>query len=257
MIYMRICVLGSSSSGNATVIWTKNTKILIDAGFSAKELERRLRSINVSPKKFQAILISHEHSDHTKGVGVLSRRYEIPVFANRTTFRLSSGLEKVWEKKFFNSHEEFTIGDFSITPLVVPHDASEPNAFIIRNDGKKVTVATDLGRHTPAFIDRAKDSDMFIIESNYDDNMLVCGDYHPVLKERIASDFGHLSNDAAVKTLRQVIGNSTRYVLLAHISQNNNTPDLAISCAKKNLGDFKDLSIGMTHPHKCSKVINL
>ncbi len=254
---MRICVLGSSSSGNATVIWTSNTKIMIDAGFSARELEKRLSSINVSPKEFKAILISHEHADHTKGAAVLSRRYEIPVFANRTTFRLSSGLENVWEKKFFKSHEEFVIEDFSIMPLVVPHDASEPNAFIIKNGGKKVTVATDLGRHTSAFVDGAKNSDMFIIESNYDDEMLECGDYHPVLKERIASDFGHLSNDAAARTLRQVIGNSTRHVLLAHISQNNNTPDLAISCAKKNLGNFKNLIIEMTYPHKCSKVIKL
>jgi phosphoribosyl 1,2-cyclic phosphodiesterase len=254
---MKICVLGSSSSGNATAIWTAKTKILIDAGFSGKELERRLKDININPSEIKGILLSHEHTDHTKGAGVLSRKYEIPVFANRTTFRLSRGIGSVVKRNYFKSLEDFRIGELVITPLVVPHDASEPNAFIIKNKKKKVTIATDMGKHTPLFIEHARDSNLIIIESNYDKEMLIEGNYHPLLKKRILSDFGHLSNNAAVKTLRQVIGGQTRHVLLAHISQNNNTPDRAFEAALDNLSDFKGLNIGLTHPHKCSEIIKI
>ncbi|UCE38565.1 MAG: MBL fold metallo-hydrolase [Thermoplasmata archaeon] len=254
---MRVCVIGSSSEGNATVIWTKNTKILIDAGFSGRELERRLKGINLSPSQINGILISHEHSDHTKGAGVLSRRYKIPVYANKTTFRLSRALEDVSEKKYFKSHKDFLIGEFKIIPLVVPHDASEPNAFVVRSKKKKVTIATDMGKHTSAFIEHAKNSNLIIIESNYDKKMLLEGDYHPLLKERILSDFGHLSNSAAAKTLRQVIGSSTKHVLLAHLSQNNNTPDLAFDAANESLKDFIGVSLDLTFPHQCSRIIKL
>lgn len=254
---MRICVLGSSSEGNATVLWTKNTVTLVDAGFSARELEERLRSLGLKPSKLDGIVLSHEHSDHTRGAGALSRRYSIPVFANRFTFKLSTCLGEVWEKRYFNSYEDFVIGDFTITPLVVPHDASETNAFVIKSNKKKVTIATDMGTLTPVFVDYTFDSDLFIIESNYDKTMLREGFYHPVLKERILSDFGHLSNKAAAKTLKQVIGASTKHVLLAHLSQNNNTPDLAISSARELLSDFEGVSVGLTYPHRCSMIIKI
>ncbi len=254
---MKVCVLGSSSEGNATAIWTRNTSILIDAGFSARELDKRLGSVDLSPDELEGIVVSHEHSDHTRGASVLSRKYRIPVFANPTTFRLSRDLEDVWEKRCFDSHENFSLGDFSIIPLVVPHDASEPNAFVITFQDKKVTIATDLGSHTPAFIQHAHNSDLIIIESNYDRDMLLGGIYHPALKERILSDFGHLSNNAAALTLKQVIGDSTKNVLLAHLSQNNNTPDLAISAAREHLKDFEWVSVGLTFPNRCSKIIKL
>jgi phosphoribosyl 1,2-cyclic phosphodiesterase len=254
-INMKICVLGSSSDGNATAIWTKNTRILIDAGFSAKELERRLKSIDISPSKLDGILLSHEHSDHIRGAGILSKRYGIPIFANRATFKNLRGFKDVQEKRYFKSHKDFNIGEFDITPLVVPHDASEPNAFIIKNKGKKVTIATDMGTLTPAFIDHAYNSNLIILESNYDKKMLNEGFYPPILKERILSDFGHLSNNAAARTLKQIIGDCTQHVLLAHLSQNNNTPDLAVSVAIKHLKDFNKVNIDLTFPNKCSKII--
>ncbi|UCG68893.1 MAG: MBL fold metallo-hydrolase [Thermoplasmata archaeon] len=254
---MRACVLGSSSEGNATVIWTKKTGILVDAGFSAKELERRLKSIDVSPSHLKALLLSHEHSDHTRGAGVLSTRHGIPVYANKTTFKTSNVLSSVWEMRFFKSYAEFSIGDLLITPLVVPHDAKEPNAFVIKNKKKKITIATDLGTLTPAFLEYTYNSDLIILESNYDRKMLLEGYYPQFLKERILSDFGHLSNNAAAKTLRQVIGSSTRYVLLAHLSQNNNTPDLAITAANTQLKDFEGVSVGLTYPHRCSEIIKI
>lgn len=254
---MKVCVLGSSSEGNATALWTRNTSILIDAGFSAKQLERRLKSIDINPHKLEGIVLSHEHCDHVRGAGVLSRKYGLPVFANHTTFETSRNLENVWEKRYFNSHEDFSVGEFSITPLVVPHDASEPNAFVIRNKGKKITIATDMGTMTPAFIQYAYNSNLIILESNYDRKMLLEGIYPPQLKQRILSDFGHLSNKASAKTLRQVVGASTKHVLLAHLSQNNNTPDLAVSAAHEHLKDFEGVSIGLTFPNKCSKIIKL
>jgi phosphoribosyl 1,2-cyclic phosphodiesterase len=254
---MKLCVLGSSSEGNATLLWTKSTGILIDAGFSGRELEKRLKRINIDPKDLDAIVLSHEHSDHTKGAGVLSRRYGIPIYANPTTFDLAYNLGDSFEKRFIKSYEDFKIGDLFITPIVVPHDASEPNAFIIRNKSKKVTIATDMGTFTPTFIEYASDSYLIVLESNYDRQMLLDGPYPPYLKGRILSDFGHLSNGAAGRTLRQLIGSSTRHVLLAHISQNNNTPDLAISSAQKHLKDFKKVKVGLTFPHDCSEIIKI
>ncbi len=254
---MRICVLGSSSEGNATAVWTDETAILVDAGFSARELERRLRTVGLAPKNLQGIIVSHEHTDHTRGASVLSRRHDIPVYANRTTFALSRDLENISEKKTFKSHRQFSIGELSIVPLVVPHDASEPNAFIITCNGRKVTIATDLGTHTSAFLEHAKNSDVIILESNYDDQMLVDGSYHPMLKERILSDFGHLSNNAAAKTLKQIIGSSTRHVLLAHLSQNNNTPEMAMESVAGRLVAFEGIEISLTYPHMVSSVIEL
>jgi len=254
---MRVCVLGSSSEGNATAVWTDETAVLIDAGFSAREIERRLRTVNLAPRNLKGIIVSHEHTDHTRGASVLSRRYDIPVYANRTTFALSRDLENIYAKKTFKSHRQFSIGEMSIVPLVVPHDASEPNAFIITCNEKKITIATDLGTHTTAFLKHAKNSDVIILESNYDDHMLVNGHYHPTLKERILSDFGHLSNSAAAKTLEQIIGSSTRHVLLAHLSQNNNTPEVAMKSVMGKLENIKDLEISLTYPHMVSSVIEL
>jgi phosphoribosyl 1,2-cyclic phosphodiesterase len=253
---MRICVLGSSSSGNATAIWTQKTKVLIDAGFSAKEIKRRLNRIDLEPQDLDGITISHEHSDHTKGADVLSRRYEIPVFANRTTFKAARNLKSV-HKITFDSHSDFEIGDLSFTPLVVPHDASEPNAFIIRNKKKKVTLATDLGTPTPVFFNDAENSDIYILESNYDKNMLINGQYPAYLKKRILSDFGHLSNTTSARTLKQVVGPATKHVLLAHISQNNNTPELALKSANSHLGRIKGLKIDLTYPDRCTKIIKI
>ncbi len=254
---MRVCVLGSSSEGNATALWTGKTSVLIDAGFSAKELGKRLKDIGLDPSKLEGIVLSHEHSDHIRGAGVLSRKYAIPVFANRTTFELSGSLNNVSLKRYFHSNKDFEIGEFSITPLVVPHDASEPNAFVIKSKGRKITIATDMGVQTPAFIEHAYNSNLIVIESNYDRRMLINGIYHPALKQRILSDFGHLSNNAAARTLRQVIGTSTTHVLLAHLSQNNNTPDQAMSVMNEHLKDFEGVSVGLTFPDKCSKIIRI
>jgi phosphoribosyl 1,2-cyclic phosphodiesterase len=254
---MEICVLGSSSSGNATAIWTKKTKILVDAGFSARELKIRLESIDLNPHDLDGILLSHEHTDHTKGVGALSRKYEISIYANKTTFSAVRNLGKVHKKVIFDSHSDFKLGDLKITPLVVPHDASEPNAFIIKNRKKKLTLATDLGTPTPVFFHEADNSDLYILESNYDKNMLLSGRYPAFLKKRILSDFGHLSNATAARTLKQVLGSSTKQVLLAHISQNNNTPELALKSANKHLKGVKGLKVGLTFPDKCTGILQI
>jgi phosphoribosyl 1,2-cyclic phosphodiesterase len=255
--FMKICVLGSSSSGNSTLIWTKKTSILVDAGFSAREIASRLKSIDFDPNDLDGILLSHEHTDHTRGADVLSRRFNIPVYANPTTYSAVKNLKKITEKKEYRSHKEFKIGELRITPLVVPHDASEPNAFIIKNKKKKITMATDLGTPTPIFFQLADNSDLYIFESNYDKNMLLNGMYPRFLKKRIHSDFGHLSNTTSARTLKQVAGTSTKYVLLAHLSENNNTPDLALKSAKKHLKEFKGLKVELTYPHKCSNVIKI
>jgi phosphoribosyl 1,2-cyclic phosphodiesterase len=254
---MEICVLGSSSSGNSTAIWTKKTKILVDCGFSAKETAKRLDTIGLDLGDFDAVLLSHEHVDHVRGADVLSRRFGLPVYSNPTTSKSARNLFNVEDKRHFNSHQEFEIHDLKITPLVVPHDASEPNAFIIKEGKKKVALATDMGTPTPILLGYAQNSDLIILESNYDKNMLIEGFYPPPLKKRILSDFGHLSNTASSKTLKQIIGKSTKHVLLAHISQNNNTPDLALESANHHLKDIKGLDIGLTFKDKCTKVIKV
>lgn len=227
---IKFCSLSSGSSGNCQYIETSNSRILIDAGFSGKKIESLLSSIDVNPKSIDAILVTHEHIDHTMGVGILSRRYDIPIYANSKTWTgMHPIIKTVKEKntKVFITNEFFELNDLSIHPFGISHDANEPVGYAIYHKNIKVSIITDTGWVTDSMKNNIKDSNLYFMESNHDIKMLREGKYPIHLKQRIMSNFGHLSNKDAGDVLVDVLSGNGEIVLLAHLSQDNNTPDIA------------------------------
>jgi len=222
---MEIAFLGSSSGGNSTLMCSGDTRILIDAGLSAREIERRLEFLGHSAKGIDAIVLSHEHTDHCRGAGILSRKYGIPVMANPPTFAMSP----IGNVKFveFMTQEEFSVGDFRIKSYPVPHNAAEPVCFTIATEHHDIGYATDLGRVTQLIHNVLSDKDMLIIEANHDEHMLRNGPYPEFLKKSIASPNGHLSNRATASAVSSIATDRTKEVVLVHLSEENNTPEKA------------------------------
>ncbi|MGB9679541.1 MAG: MBL fold metallo-hydrolase [Minisyncoccia bacterium] len=228
---MRFCSLRSGSSGNAIYIGYKDVHILIDAGLSGKTIEKALMNINVDPSSLSAILITHEHKDHIIGAGILSRRYNIPIYANELTWdAMENDIKKISEKnkEFFITGEEFNIGEIKIMPFKKPHDAADPVGFSLKCGDKKFSIATDLGYMTKGVANYIIGSDILLLEANHDVQMLMSGSYPLSLKKRILSDYGHLSNEAAGDALVKLFDiNSIGMAFLGHLSLNNNKPELA------------------------------
>lgn len=227
---IRFCSLFSGSSGNCIFVSTGNTNILVDSGLSAKAVVEALGCIGVKPQEIDIILVSHEHSDHTRGVGVLSRKFDIPVYANEITWQnmqAEIGHMELRNRVFFNTGIEFAVKDFLIVPFQIPHDAGEPVGFSFHAGDRKVTVATDIGHINDEIMENLKGSNVLMIEANHDVEMLRCGRYPWFLKKRILGDHGHLSNDAAAEAVTQMVKRGTTKVLLGHLSRENNFPELA------------------------------
>lgn len=253
---VKISVLASGSSGNSIFISGGKTKILIDAGLSGKEIDRRLSKIGVSGDELDAILVTHEHSDHIQGVGVLSRRYDLPIYANELTWQgAEERLGKIDKKNCRIFNDEFMIGDLGISPFLIPHDANAPVGYIINCGNKKIGQATDMG-----YVSREVEAcltglDLLIIESNHDLEMLMNGSYPWPLKNRINGEEGHLSNDDTADLLPRIIGDNFPRILLAHLSKDNNIPALAYITVKNSLEDNdliigEDLLLGITYRDK-------
>lgn len=225
---IKFCNLFSGSSGNSTYIETSTTRLLIDAGVSCQKISKALDSINSSLMNIDGILISHEHSDHIKGIEVISRKYNIPIYATYKTWEAMHNL-KVAEnlKCYFNANEKFTLGDILILPFSIPHDAADPCGFSLFHNTKKITVATDIGHIDDDLIKKMYASDILLIESNYDRDTLICGPYPYMLKKRIQSDIGHLSNEATGKAVKELYENGVNNIILGHLSKENNFPELA------------------------------
>lgn len=241
---LEVSVLASGSSGNSIYISGGKTNILIDAGLSGKKIEKRMTQIGVSPDELDAILVTHEHSDHVKGVGVLSRRYDLPVYANDLTWQSAEkciGRIENDNCKIFKN--EFMVGELGISPFNISHDAVAPVGFIIKCGKYKIGHATDMGFVPLEVEEGLKDLDLLIIESNHDLEMLMSGSYPWPLKNRINGAEGHLSNDDTADLLPRVIGSNFPRILLAHLSKDNNIPELAYITIKNNLED-KGLQIG-------------
>ncbi len=225
---MKLCVLGSGSRGNAIYIEHRNSAILIDQGFSHKELEKRLALRNLDSASIKAIFLTHEHEDHIHGAGITARKLKIPVYGTAGTLG--------GRKKIFNGSEEcvaidsgdsITFGPFQILPFQVSHDASEPVQYCISSGKKKISVATDLGFVSTLVEQCLKGSHIIVIESNHDVEMLKKGPYPWELKQRVMSRVGHLSNKNAAELLFNLSGNGEEAVILAHLSEENNTPEIA------------------------------
>ena len=227
---MKICSIRSSSRGNAILVYTKDTVLLVDCGISGKEAENGICQIGLSPENISAILVTHEHHDHISGVGVMSRRYGLPVYANTLTWQaMESKLGKISTdfKKTFNHIDNFEIGDIKVQPFSISHDAADPVGYSFSNEKKKISIATDTGILEEGLFRAIYGSETVLLESNHDKNMLDIGAYPLPLKQRIKSNKGHLSNDDAGKAAEFLVRMGTKNIILGHLSPDNNYPLLA------------------------------
>lgn len=239
---MRFSVLGSGSKGNCVYIESGTTAILIDGGFSGKELEARLQSINRSSDNLDAIFVSHEHHDHICGVGIMSRRCRIPVFANPGTFAGAEKRLKTLHKRCeFTTGEQFIFQDLHIRSFATSHDTNDPVGFVFSNGHHAVGFCTDTGIATRLIQARMMKCNALILEFNHDPEMLKTGPYPPSLQQRVRSRHGHLSNQDGAGLLAAVFHEQLERVVLAHLSETNNTPALAFCAALAVLPDEQEV----------------
>lgn len=244
-----VSVLASGSRGNSAVIQTSKTKILVDAGISCRETFKRLKALSEDPRSVSAVLITHEHCDHIYGLLTLSKKLRIPVFMTGAThqcwarsMRDVNGVRPQIEKlEVFASGRRLQIGDIEVMPFTIPHDAADPVGFTFRAEGVKIGFATDLG-YVPASVrDHLRGCDVLVMESNHDVEMLRVGPYPWSVKQRVMSRVGHLSNDALAQFFANDYDGGAAFVVLAHLSEHNNHPEIARGAAIKALGSRQTL----------------
>lgn len=236
---MRFASLGSGSRGNALLVEADGTRVLIDCGFGPRELGRRLARLGVEVGDIDAILVTHEHSDHVGGVVRCAERHGIAVYATAGTCVAASGLAGLRVERF-DSHASFAVGALEVHPYPVPHDAREPVQFVLADGRHRLGVLTDAGHVTPHMVDMLTGCDALVLECNHDPEMLARGSYPGHLKRRIAGRFGHLDNGAAAELLRRVYARRLQHVVCAHLSEQNNRPALAVAAVAAALGCAPD-----------------
>lgn len=225
---MQFASLGSGSRGNATLVRAGDTLVMIDCGFSLRETTRRMARLHIEPGQLDAILVTHEHSDHASGVAALSRNFHIPVYLTHGTF--STGCcDGSYEQRPFNCEDTFSIGSLTIKAVAVPHDAAEPCQYRLSWERYTLGVLTDLGSITPHVIENFRACNSLLLEFNHDLPMLLDGPYPPHLKRRVGGDWGHLNNHQAAELLRQIDRAALRHLVVAHISEKNNSRERAQS----------------------------
>lgn len=233
-----VTVLGSGSCGNSILVSSEDT-VMIDAGLSCKELERRMSIVGADPSRVDAVFLTHEHTDHTRGALRFCSKYGVPVHGTDGTLSLTplNGVRAVP----ISTRHAVTIGSVMAKPFPVRHFAAEPVAFTIEVHGKKVSIASDLGSVTPRVVDEMGSADLMLVEANYDDDMLMNGSYPDFLKRTIRSDHGHLSNKDAGMLASKTASEKTKRVVLLHLSKENNTPGKAREAVEKGLrhGDHR------------------
>jgi phosphoribosyl 1,2-cyclic phosphodiesterase len=233
-------VLASGSQGNCTVLSTSTTRLLVDAGISCREACKRMRANDVDPERLTAIIISHEHSDHIAGLRVMAKKLKIPVYMTgdtndawgRNCGKEATHLERL---ELFYAGHRFQIGDISVLPFTIPHDAVDPVGFTFQAEGLKIGVATDLGYMPTSVRQHLRGCDILMIESNHDLEMLRGGPYPWSVKQRVMSRVGHLSNDALAEFLTSDYDGGAAYLILAHLSEQNNHPEIARGAAERAL----------------------
>ncbi len=224
---LRTCVLGSGSSGNATFVATDRVRVLFDAGFSCRQIQRRLEAIGEDAAALDAIVVSHEHSDHVRGLEVLARKTGAPVYMTELTAGTVSWNKAAPEIVCFEAGRGFAIGDLEIETFTVSHDAIDPVGFCVRRNGRKLSIATDLGYMTDSVRYHLTGTDLLVLESNHDLEMLKSGPYPWEVKQRVMSRDGHLSNSAVAEYLAKDWDRRARTLVLAHLSSHNNHPAIA------------------------------
>jgi len=246
--------LNSGSNGNCYYVANEQEAILIDAGLSCKETEKRMKSLNLSMKKIKAIFISHEHIDHIKGVEVLSKKYSIPVYSTKETFQQSRVPIPEININFITLHKEIIIGSLIITAFPKMHDAIDPSSFIVKYSDLTIGVFTDIGKVCENVINYFKQCHAAFLEANYDENMLENGRYPFHLKKRISGDNGHLSNKEAYELFESHRSDFMSHLLLSHLSKENNTPELALELFNKN---NNGVSISIASRHEATQLFEL
>ncbi len=237
---MKLLSIASGSSGNCIAVSSDNTIILIDTGISKKRIEEGLNQNDLTLSDVSGILITHEHSDHISGLGVVSRKYGIPVYSTKGTLDAIKDMPNLGKIDYsiFNDvvpDTSFTIGDLSINPFSISHDAAQPVAYRIYNNGKSVAVATDMGKYDDYTIDRLTGVDGLLLEANHDIRMLQTGSYPYYLKQRILGDKGHLSNELSGQLLNSILHNDLKQVYLGHLSKENNYEKLAYEAVRMEI----------------------
>ena len=229
---MRMVSIASGSSGNCIYIGSDHTHLLVDAGISNRRIEQGLNEIGIKGSELDGVLITHEHSDHVKGLGVLARKYGVPVYSTRETLEEIKGMKSLgdYPEELLRPvvHDvDFRIGDLDIKPFKISHDAANPVAYRVQEGRKSVAVATDMGNYSQYTIDHLQELDAILLESNHDIKMLEAGPYPYYLKKRILGDYGHLSNDNAGRLLSCILHDNLKHIFLGHLSKENNYEALA------------------------------
>lgn len=237
---MRMCSIASGSSGNCIYVGSDATHLLIDVGISGKRTEGGLEELGISGRELDGILITHEHADHISGLGVLARKYEIPLYATRGTINALGKMKNIgdidpqlWVE--VREDQRFTIKDLSINPMRISHDAAQPVAYRISYGSKRVAVCTDLGEYNDYTVECLKGLDAILLEANHDVNMLQVGSYPYLLKQRILGSRGHLSNENSGRLLSRILHDGLKYISLGHLSQENNLPELAYETVRMEI----------------------
>ena len=249
------CPLASGSSGNAVYVGTEKVKLLFDVGISFKLLCERLEAIDVAIEDIDAVMITHEHSDHIKGLEMIAKKLDIPIFCNSDTAKAICQLIDVRPRfKIFSTGESFTFGDIDIHPFSIQHDTLDPVAFTLKTEGKKIGICTDLGFATKLVEMQLRDCNYLYLEANHEEEMVHACSRPLVYKQRVLSRQGHLSNVAAGELLSKIHHEGLEHVYLAHLSLECNTPDTALSTVRKILGE-KKVSLSTAHPHQPSDAL--
>lgn len=265
---MRLCSIASGSSGNCIYVGSDATHLLIDVGISGKKTEAGLNSLDISPRELDGILITHEHADHIAGIGVLARKYEIPIYATRGTIEAiknCSNVGNIQEDLFVEvqADKKITIKDLVVNPMRISHDAADPVAYRVSYGTKKVAVCTDLGVFNDYTVECLKGMDALLLEANHDVNMLQVGPYPYYLKQRILGERGHLSNENSGRLLSRILHDNLSAIVLGHLSKDNNLPELAYEAVRMEitLGDnpykAEDFEIQVANRSEVSKVIQI
>ena len=262
---MKVCLLTSGSIGNVVVIEHETESILIDCGVTFKKFGELISQTDLNMGKIKNLLVTHEHSDHIKGVGVTARRLDLQVWSTRKTADAlyEKGILKDADPEVFyvEKYEEYEVAGFKIIPFPLSHDASDPVGYVVERDGKRVVCLTDTGYVSREVMEVVKGADIYVMELNHNVEMLHMSGRPWPLKQRILGDYGHLSNEDGAYIFSKVMGDSTRHVFISHISQEANLPDLALMTMKGILKerhvDMSRLNIHMTYPMRPSHVVEI
>ena len=255
---LRVCVLASGSKGNAIYVSDAQSSILVDAGLSGLEIGRRMQAAGLKMENLSAIVVSHEHSDHVRGVGVLARRHGLPVYISiGTAAAAAAQLGSIKDLRHFEIGRTFNINGLKIHPFATCHDADDSAGFTIAQNGHKIGIATDLGIVTAMVKEHLKKCSVLVLEANHDPTMLIEGPYPWPLKQRIKSRNGHLSNQASSELLAEVKHDGLCHVILAHLSETNNTPEKALQTVQQAVDQKDRFTLHVACQDRCSDIVTL